>query len=61
MLLKKYLHKDGRNLTQQVENFEDYTPEFWPLPHPSPTNRFWRSKNPWFEESIIPLLQKKSC
>ncbi|WP_432412357.1 uracil-DNA glycosylase family protein [Rasiella sp. SM2506] len=54
-----YLPKDGRNLTQRVENFEDFLPRYWPLPHPSPVNRFWRAKNPWFEESIVPLLQKK--
>jgi uracil-DNA glycosylase len=28
------------------------------MPHPSPTNRFWRAKNPWFEELIVPELQK---
>ena len=54
-----YLPKDGRNLTQRVENFETYLPKFWPLPHPSPVNRFWRAKNPWFEESVVNLLQEK--
>ena len=54
-----YLPKDGRNLTQRVENFEAYLPEFWPLPHPSPTNRFWRAKNPWFEQSIVFILQER--
>jgi len=56
---KHYVAKDGRNLTQHVENFEAYLPTFWPIPHPSPVNRFWRAKNPWFEESVVPLLQKK--
>lgn len=55
----QYLPKDGRNLTQRVENFEEYLPKFWPLPHPSPTNRFWRAKNPWFEESVVPILQNR--
>tara|TARA_R100000935_G_scaffold23395_1_gene42743 strand:+ start:58582 stop:59151 length:570 start_codon:yes stop_codon:yes gene_type:complete len=54
-----YLPKDGKNLTERVENFNEFLPEYWPLPHPSPVNRFWRAKNPWFEESIVPLLQKK--
>lgn len=53
-----YLPK-GLNLTQKVENYTDYLPEFWPIPHPSPVNRFWRIKNPWFEEKIIPKLQLK--
>lgn len=47
------------NLTQKVQNYQDFLPEFWPLPHPSPVNRFWRSKNPWFEEDVVPQLQKK--
>jgi len=54
-----YLPKDGRNLTQQVENYKDYLPRFWPTPHPSPVNRFWRSKNPWFENQIVPSLQRR--
>lgn len=54
-----YFPKDSRNLTQKVENFDDYLPEFWPLPHPSPVNRFWRSKNPWFEEGIVGKLQQR--
>lgn len=54
-----YLPKDGSNLTNRVSNFKEYLPKYWPLPHPSPVNRFWRSKNPWFEESVVPQLQKK--
>lgn len=55
----QYLPKDGKNLTQRVENFEAYLPKYWPLPHPSPTNRFWRAKNPWFEQSVVPLIKEK--
>lgn len=54
-----YLPKDDSNLTQRVENFEKYLPEYWPLPHPSPTNRFWRAKNPWFEQSVVTILQER--
>lgn len=46
------------NLTQKVGDYEQYLPEFWCLPHPSPVNQFWRKKNPWFEESAVPKLQK---
>ena len=53
-----YLGKD-RNLTEKVKNYPDYLSEFWPLPHPSPVNRFWRIKNPWFEENVVPKLQDK--
>lgn len=56
---KYYYPKDRRNLTQKVEHFENYLPAYWPLPHPSPVNRFWRAKNPWFENNVVPLLQKR--
>ncbi|MDN3596032.1 uracil-DNA glycosylase family protein [Zunongwangia endophytica] len=56
---KYYLPKSKhKNLTQKVANFEEFMPEYLPLPHPSPVNRFWRMKNPWFEESMIPEVQK---
>ncbi|TCK67906.1 uracil-DNA glycosylase [Winogradskyella wandonensis] len=48
-----------RNLTETVSNFEDYLPKYFPIPHPSPTNRFWRAKNPWFEELVVAKLQEK--
>ncbi|RDK88427.1 uracil-DNA glycosylase family protein [Marinirhabdus gelatinilytica] len=54
-----YLPHENRNLTSKVENYEEYLPNVWPLPHPSPVNRFWRAKNPWFEGNVVPLLQQK--
>ncbi|WGK66320.1 uracil-DNA glycosylase family protein [Croceiramulus getboli] len=54
-----YLPKDGRNLTQRVQHYDEYLPQYWPLPHPSPVNHFWRSKNPWFEKKVVPELQKR--
>lgn len=53
-----YLGKELK-LTEQVKNYKEYLPEFWPIPHPSPVNRFWRMKNPWFEENVVPKLQDK--
>ncbi len=53
-----YLGKKTK-LTAKVLNYEQYLPDYWPLPHPSPVNRFWRAKNPWFEEDIVPKLQQK--
>ena len=46
-----------RTLTATVEHFEDYLPEFLPIPHPSPLNNLWLRRNPWFEESVVPRLQ----
>jgi uracil-DNA glycosylase len=30
---------------------------YFPLPHPSPRNRFWLSKNRWFETDVLPDLK----
>ena len=51
--------KMKRNLTETVGEYKSYLPQFFPIPHPSPTNRFWRAKNPWFEELVVPELRKK--
>lgn len=58
---QKYYLKDGfqKNLTETVRNFDAYLPQYLPLPHPSPRNRFWLKQNPWFEDSIVDYLQKR--
>lgn len=56
---QKYYLKDKKTLTERVGDYKSYLPKYFPIPHPSPTNRFWRSKNPWFEEFIVPELRKK--
>lgn len=53
-----YLASDaGATLTQTVQNWRNYIPRILPLPHPSPRNRFWLQKNPWFEQEVLPYLQ----
>lgn len=58
-----YLPNDRKtNLTLRVKNFRNYLPQYLVLPHPSPRNNIWMSKNPWFEEevlSIVPSLISK--
>ncbi|MHA7832448.1 MAG: uracil-DNA glycosylase family protein [Flagellimonas sp.] len=55
-----YLEKDHKkNLTETVRNYKSYLPKYFVLPHPSPRNRFWLSKNPWFDEEVLPELRKK--
>lgn len=57
---KYYLKgKAEKNLTETVAKFEDFGPYYFPLPHPSPRNRFWLTKNPWFETHVIPKLQER--
>ncbi len=57
---KYYLKKEAKkNLTETVANFEHYLPDYFPLVHPSPRNQRWLKKNDWFEESVVPILQKR--
>ncbi|WP_435414548.1 uracil-DNA glycosylase family protein [Polaribacter aestuariivivens] len=51
--------KAKRTLTETVDNYPEYLPNYFVLPHPSPRNRFWLTKNPWFEKNVIPELQKR--
>ncbi len=47
-----------RTLTETVNTFNEYLPNYFVLPHPSPRNRFWLTKNPWFEKEVLPELKK---
>lgn len=54
-----YLKKERKkNLSETVKNFRDYSPRFFPLPHPSPLNNIWLAKNRWFERTIVPELRQ---
>ncbi|CAL2102585.1 uracil-DNA glycosylase [Tenacibaculum sp. 190130A14a] len=61
MYAQNYYLKDRakRTLTETVNNYPLYLPKYFVLPHPSPRNRFWLTKNPWFEQEVIPELQNK--
>ncbi len=48
-----------KNLTETVAHYEEYLPYYFPLPHPSPRNRYWTQKNPWFDERVIPALRER--
>lgn len=55
---KYYLQKNvKRTLTETVNNFAEYLPAYFPLPHPSPRNNIWLKKNPWFQEEIVATLK----
>lgn len=49
--------KIKENLTKTVAAYEAYLPQYLPIPHPSPRNRFWLTKNPWFAAEVLPILQ----
>ncbi len=57
---KYYLKNSAKDtLTETVKNYEEYLPNFIPLPHPSPRNNIWQRKNEWFKEDLVYVLQKK--
>lgn len=60
MYSQKYYLSDKMKptLTETVLHYEEYLPKYFPMPHPSPRNRIWLSKNPWFEENNVPHLKK---
>ena len=55
---KQYLRNTlKRNLTETVKAYKEYAPSIFTLPHPSPRNRFWLAKNPWFEQEVLPAFR----
>ena len=46
-----------RTLSENVKNFQQFLPDYLPLVHPSPRNRIWQKRNPWFENELIPKLK----
>lgn len=56
---QKYYLQDKAmpTLTETVLHFQDYLPQYFLLPHPSPRNNIWQAKNRWFTESVLPELK----
>lgn len=48
-----------KSLTETVQCWRDYGPEFLPLPHPSWRNTAWLKRNPWFEAEVLPELRRR--
>jgi uracil-DNA glycosylase len=46
-------------LTETVQSWQAYAPDFFPLPHPSPRNTPWLRRHAWFEESLLPELRRQ--
>jgi uracil-DNA glycosylase len=47
------------SLTETVKAWQAFSPEYFPLPHPSPRNTPWFTHNPWFEQRLLPVLQEQ--
>ena len=50
----------GGTLTDTVRDWRDHLAHgILPLPHPSPRNRLWLARNPWFEAELVPELRSR--
>lgn len=47
------------SLTETVAAWRDYSPQYFPLPHPSPRNQPWFARHPWFERELLPELRER--
>lgn len=47
------------SLTETVRGWLSHWPKIIPLPHPSPRNNIWLSRNPWFEKELLPMLKQR--
>ncbi|WP_414931781.1 uracil-DNA glycosylase family protein [Vibrio europaeus] len=52
-----YLSDKPKTLTETVQHWQRWAPNYLPLPHPSPRNTLWLKKNPWFEAEVVPFIR----
>lgn len=57
--LAYHLPKEDGSLTEVVQAWRKHWPHVVPLPHPSPRNNLWLKRNSWFEDELIPIVQKR--
>ena len=46
------------SMTETVQAFSEYAPQFFPLPHPSWRSAVWMKKHSWFEVAVFPEVRK---
>lgn len=55
----RYAADAGRTLDEAVRAWKRLLPDRIVLPHPSPRNQHWRRSRPWFEDEVVPALQRR--
>ena len=45
------------SLAETTNSWREYSPAYFPLPHPSPRNTPWLQRNPAFERQVLPRLR----
>lgn len=56
---RRYIADRGKNLTDTVGRWVDFLPRQVVLPHPSPRNRHWVTRHPWFETELLPAVRRR--
>ncbi len=54
-----HINEKRSTLTETVRDWRSCWPTMIPLPHPSPRNNIWLSRNPWFEKELLPMLRRR--
>lgn len=56
---KRYVPDRKATLTDTVADWKSHLPGRIVMPHPSPRNRHWLTKNPWFEADTLPAVRRR--
>ncbi len=54
---RRYVPEGPGSVTATVARWADYLPDRIVLPHPSPRNRPWLTRNSWFETETLPTVR----
>lgn len=54
-----YLGRSALSLAERVRSWPLVDTERLPLVHPSPRNRRWLARNPWFEAEVVPVVRRR--
>lgn len=56
---QRYHLPEADSVTDAVGRWREWWPDLLPLPHPSPRNRAWLKKHPWFVDEVLPVLRSR--
>ena len=55
----RYLPERSATLSETVARWREFWPDRLVMPHPSPRNRHWLTKHPWFETETLPAVRER--